>query len=224
MLPKLIIYNTVSLDGCLTGFEPNLERYYEIAGNYKADTVLVGSNTAKTGMEMFLEEIPPEKDSDFKKPEIKSDDPTPLWVIPDSRGILQNILHVLRNTEYCKDVIILISKKTSKKYVNYLKERSYDYIIIGENHVDYKKAFEKLYHNYNVRVIRSDSGWTLNSILLEQGLADKLSLFISPIIVGNNKTNLFQNINSEKSKINLELVKNEIFDDNYILLVYKVKK
>jgi len=43
MLPKVIIHNIVSLNGCLTGFEFNLKTYYEIAGTYKPNLVSVGS-------------------------------------------------------------------------------------------------------------------------------------------------------------------------------------
>lgn len=226
MLPKIIIHNVISLNGCLTGFEPNINKYYEIAGSYKHDAVLVGSNTAKAGLEMFLEEIPPEKESDFVKPNIISDDPTPLWVIPDSRGILQNFLHVIRQSEYCKEIIVLISNKTPKSYKDYLEKRNYDYIKMGSYHVDLKLALKKLYNDYNIRTIRSDSGGTLNSILLEQGLVDKISILVSPVIVSNSEKHLIKSLNltPEKCKIDLKLIKNEIINDNYTLLVYQVKK
>jgi 2,5-diamino-6-(ribosylamino)-4(3H)-pyrimidinone 5'-phosphate reductase len=224
MLPKIIIHNVISLNGCLTGFEPNLERYYQIAGSYKHDVVLVGSNTAKAGFDMFLKEIPTEKKSDFVKPDNTEKNQAPLWVVPDSRGILQNLLHVLRQSEYCKDVIVLVSKNTPESYIKYLEKRNYDYIKIGVNHVDYKSALEILYNDYNVRDIRSDSGGTLNSILLEQGLVDKISLLISPVIVGKGDNYLFGGLNPEKYNSNLKLIKNEIFEDNSILLVYKVLK
>ena len=162
MLPKIIIHNVVSLNGSLTGFDPNIEKYYEIAGSYKHDAVLVGSNTAKAGLKMFYEKIPPENKSDLEKPIVKSDDKTPFWIIPDSRGILQNKLHVIRQSGYCKDIIVLISKKTPTTYIKYLKERNYDYILTGKDHVDYKQALEKIYNGYNVRAIRMDSGGTLN--------------------------------------------------------------
>ena len=224
MLPKIIIHNVISLNGCLTGFEPNLERYYQIAGRYKHDAVLVGSNTAKAGFEIFLEEIPIEKESDFEKPENFVNNQVPLWIIPDSRGILQNLLHILRQSEYCKDVIVLVSKKTPEAYIKYLEKRNYYYIKTGEIHVDFKSVLERLYDDYNIREIRSDSGGTLNSILLEQGLVDEISLLISPVIVGKGKNYLFGGFKSEKHKGNLKLIKNEIFDDNSILLVYKIIK
>ena len=161
-----------------------------------------------------------------KKPIIKSEDKTPFWIIPDSRGILLNKLHVIRQSGYCKDVIVLISKKTPTVFINYLKERNYDYILTGEYYVDYKSALEKIYNEYNVKAIRTDSGGTLNSILLTQGLVDKISILLSPVIVSKSNNYLIKNldITPEKSKIDLELIKNKIVDKDHVLLVYKVKK
>jgi len=48
MLPKVVIHNTISLDGSTTGFDANLEVHYGILGSYEPDAMIVGSNTAKT--------------------------------------------------------------------------------------------------------------------------------------------------------------------------------
>lgn len=212
----------VSLDGFVDGFEPNIGTYYAIASSYRPDASLVGSTTAKTG----ITELPPEEESDFKKPRIKSSDKRPFWVIPDSRGILKNLLHVYRRMEYCKDVILLVSKSSPQSYLDYLKERHYDIITTGEDYTDYREALEILYNRYKTRVVITDSGGTLNSILLEEGLVDEISLLISPVLVGNKNTNLFRSLKltTQKKKIDLELLKNEIIDKNHVLLVYKVLK
>ena len=220
MSPKVIIHNVVSLDGCLTGFEPKLDTYYKIAGSHESDAVLVGSNTAKTGIEIFMEKIPLEEESDFIKPEIKSNDPTPFWVIPDSRGVLLNLLHVFRRFKYCKDLIVLISKKTPEHYIKYLKERNYDYHVVGDDHVDLNVSLEILSERYQVRKVLVDAGRILGNLLLERGLVSEISLLVHPIIVGKGSYNIFGNIDKT---ISLELQKKETFDDENIWLVYKVK-
>ncbi len=53
MLPKVVIHNSISLDEPLTNFEPNMELHYRIAGNYKPQVHLIGSNTVKVGIELF---------------------------------------------------------------------------------------------------------------------------------------------------------------------------
>ncbi len=65
-LPEVIIHNSVSLDGSLTGFNLDMDLHYRVMRNLKPDLHLVGSNTAKTGIDM--EEIPQETKNDFKKP------------------------------------------------------------------------------------------------------------------------------------------------------------
>lgn len=60
MLPKVILHNSISLDGSLTNFEPNMEQHYRIAGNYKPQVHLVGSNAVKVGVELFGQKVLPE--------------------------------------------------------------------------------------------------------------------------------------------------------------------
>ena len=58
MFAKVVDHNSISIDGSLTNFEVNMPLHYKIAGNFNADMHLVGSNTAKTGIDLFLKEIP----------------------------------------------------------------------------------------------------------------------------------------------------------------------
>ncbi len=62
----------------------------------------------------------------------------------------------------------------------------------------------------------------LNSILLEYGLVEEISLILTPEITGRNGTNLFRNL--EKSGIRLELLKNKIVEKKYVHLAYRVLK
>ncbi|WP_292376486.1 RibD family protein [Methanosarcina sp. UBA411] len=222
MIPKVIIHNSISLDGSTTGFEANIEVHYKILSSYQPDAMIVGSNTAKTGTQFFCEKIPPEEESDFKKPEIQPDDPRAYWLIADSRGILEGLMHVFRRSEFSKDVIVLVSEKTPEAYINYLKERNYDFIQTGADRVNIRQALEIANEKYGFELVVSDSGGILNSILLEQDLVEEISLILTPEIVGKNGTNLFRNL--EKSGIQLGLLKNEIVEKKYVRLVYRVLK
>jgi len=68
MLPKVIIHNSISLDGSLANFEVNMGLHYQIAGNFKPDAHFIGSNTIKTGIELYGKESAPEESIDFDKP------------------------------------------------------------------------------------------------------------------------------------------------------------
>jgi 2,5-diamino-6-(ribosylamino)-4(3H)-pyrimidinone 5'-phosphate reductase len=62
MLPKVIVHNSISLDGSLTNFEPNMELHYQIAGSYKPDANLIGSNTVKTGLKLYNDSVTSEEE------------------------------------------------------------------------------------------------------------------------------------------------------------------
>ena len=222
MLPRLVIHNSISLDGSTTGFDANLDVHYGILGSYEPDAMIVGSNTAKVGTQFFCEKIPPEDKEDFKKPDIHPDDTRAYWMIADSRGTLEGLMHVFRRSEYSKDIIVLVSEKTPESYINYLKERDYDFIRAGVERVDVRQGLEIAGERYGFKLVVSDSGGKLKSILLEQGLVDEISLVLTPEIVGKSGTNLFRGI--EKSGIQLELSRNEIVEKKYVHLVYRVLK
>lgn len=224
MQPKVIMHNTVSLDGSIKDFEVDLNLHYQIASEFEADIHLIGSTTAKTGIEMYAEEIPQEEKLDFIKPKFESSDERPLWVIPDSRGILENFLHVYRRSGYCKDVIILVSETTPRSYLAYLRKRHYDYVTSGEDHVDYYKAFETLNKRYKSKTILVDSGGTLGSILLENNLIDEVSIIISPVLIGENDTNLFRMLHKKNDNVRLKLLQNKIYSDSHLHLIYRVLK
>ena len=209
MFPKIITHNAVSLDGSISGFSIDLEKYYAIAGSLQPDAMLVGSSTAKSGLEIYSDGIPDESPADFVKPRITQDDNRPYWVIPDHNGLLQGRLHIFRRFEYCKDVIILLTEKSPESYVKYLMERNYDVIITGHEDVDLKKSLEVLANKYDCKVVMTDSGGNLNKALLEAGLVDEISLIINPILVDQKHLKLFRGINLSQKPLQLELISAE---------------
>ena len=219
---KVKIHNAISLDGSILNFEPDLGQFYQLSAGFNADMVLVGSNTAKTGIQMFYPELPKEEPEDFMKPSDKSHHCLP-WIIPDSKGILKGVLHVLRRYEHCRDIIVLLTEKTPVSYIKYLEERNYDHYIVGLDHVDLRKALELMSQRYGAKTITTDAGVTLNCQLLEQGLVDEISLLVSPVIVGNISVNLFSKLHSPKGGLKLELVKQEVLENDCLWLLYRVR-
>jgi 2,5-diamino-6-(ribosylamino)-4(3H)-pyrimidinone 5'-phosphate reductase len=216
MMPKIVIHNSISLDGSLTNFEPNMGLHYQIAGNYRPDVHLIGSNTIEAGIELYGNGVPPEEKTDFEKP--KRNKNLPYWVVVDTKGKLRGLLHTCRRFEFCRDVIVLVSEKTPKAYLQYLKQRNYDHHIVGKNHVDLKKAILLLSDKYKAKTILTDTGRILSNILLSKGFVDEISLLVHPIIVGNNSYNMFSDIAKSQS---LKLIECEILEKQYTWLVYK---
>lgn len=216
MSPKVIIHNSISLDGSISNFDVNMGLHYQLGGMYKPDAHLIGSNTIKIGIELYGS-IHREETKDFHKPE--RDENLPYWVIIDTKGTLQNLLHEVRRFEYCKDVILLLSKRTPECYIEYLSDRNYDFHYVGNEHVDLKKSLEFISKKYNIKTLITDCGKVLGNLLLNQGLVDEISLLVHPVIVGDNSYNVFGNVIRQ---IQLKLLKNEIRDGVYIWQVYKV--
>ena len=145
----------------------------------------------------------------------------PYWVIPDTKGALEGLLHTCRRFEFCKDVIVLVSEQTPKKYIEHLKERNYNYHVVGKKHVDLEKALELLSAKYGAKKVLADTGRVLGNLLLNQGLASEVSLLIHPIIVGNKSYNIFSNVGED---VSLKLDNAEILGKGYVWLVYTVSK
>ena len=219
---KVIMHNSVSLDGSFTDFEVNMGLHYQIAGRYRADASLIGSNTIKTGIEIYGREIPLENEADFNKPD--RDAALPYWVIVDTKGIAKGLLHTCRSFEFCKDVILLISEQTGEDYINYLKERNYDYLVCGDEHIDYEAAVGALNTNYRIETVLIDSGPTLNGVLLGKGLVDEISLLVSPVLVGGRSDKLLAHLNTDGQNVKLKLISCENMEKEYLLLRYEVLK
>ena len=217
MLPRVIVHNSISLDGSLTGFEVNMGLHYKLAATYKPQAHLIGSNTLIVGFESYGNGVPSEEKVDFSKP--KKDHSLPYWVVPDTGGKLLGMLHAFRRFEFCRDVIVLVSSITPKEYLRYLHERAYDYHVVGSEHVDLQKSLMLLAKEYGVRTVLVDAGRILSNMLLKQGLVDEISLLVHPVIVGGQSYGMFSDV---AGVTNLELRKSERLNERYTWLVYGI--
>ncbi|WP_292728404.1 dihydrofolate reductase family protein [Methanoculleus sp.] len=145
----------------------------------------------------------PETEADRHRPEMRPHDRRPLCVIVDSRGVLKDLLHFYRNMEHTKDVVVLVSETTPEDYLDYLREREYPFIRCGRE-----------------RVV-SDSGPDLNNILIQEGIADTISLIVHPVIAGDGEKKLFDRAGG---RVTLELQKAVPMEQGTVHLVYAVKK
>jgi 2,5-diamino-6-(ribosylamino)-4(3H)-pyrimidinone 5'-phosphate reductase len=217
MPPKIILHNSVSLDGSFVNFEPHMGLHYQIAGQYKPEAHLIGSNTITKGIELYGTGIPDEEETDFEKPSREKG--LPHWVVVDTKGSCKGLLHTCRRFEFCKDVIVMISEETPQDYIDYMEKRNYDFHKIGRSHVDLKKSLELLEEEYGIKTVLADTGRILGNLLLAQGLVSEISLLVHPVITGKKGQNLFSRI---EIPLKLELLKKEILEENYLWLVYQV--
>jgi 2,5-diamino-6-(ribosylamino)-4(3H)-pyrimidinone 5'-phosphate reductase len=183
MLPKVILHTAMSLDGRIANFPADLETYYSLALQWNPDAVLFGSETVLAAVRDNPSlEVPPEHEEMFRPPE-GGPDPRPLIVIADSRGRV-NCWDAIRMWPYMRDLLAFCSESTPQEYLDRMKERHVGTIIAGSDRIDMRAALDTLNREYGVKVVRVDSGGTLNSVLLQAGLVSEVSVLIHPIIAG----------------------------------------
>lgn len=154
------------------------------AARWNPDAILFGSETilAAARADPSLE-VPPEHEELFIPPTDAKTDPRPLLVIADSRGRVR-CWEAIRKWPYMRDVLALCSSSTPQEYLNYLKDRRIGAIVAGNDRIDMRGALESLNRQHGVKLLRVDSGGTLNSVLLHAGLVDEVSVLIHPFIAG----------------------------------------
>lgn len=178
-LPRVVVHNAASVDGRTTGFEPDLGLYYGLAARWQADAMLSGADTILAAPEGQIVEAA----DDPLGPTPDRDRTRCLLVISDSRGRLR-CWQAMRDAGYWRDVVALCSHSTPGDYLDYLGRRRVDYILAGDDHVDLGAALEELSARYGIKLVRVDSGGTLNGALLRAGPVDEVSVLIHPSLVG----------------------------------------
>lgn len=219
--PKIIMINAVSLDGSFVGFKFDMRLISDLTHDYRTVMVLEGSQSEVEGVtDLYKGNIPAEEESDFIKPDRGPEEP--YFVVPDSRGITKGLLHASRRLGFVRDVILLVTEKTSREFIDYLEERHFDYFVCGKDKVDFVKAFDLLSDRYGVDKIRVDAGPTLNRVLLDQGLIDEILLIVYPVLVGGSSDKLLNQLINSAEGINLELIEGREAGMGTMLLHYRV--
>jgi len=222
MLPTVIIHVGVSLDGRYDWSLDVESPYYEIVQMLESDADLSGSNTM---LNANLPEDPEVAFGDLYSEYINSPDRSTL-VVADSQGQVLN-WDLIKRQPWWRNYICLCSNKTPGHHLKYLKTQGVDYILAGEDRIEFKPALQELYSRYQLNVIRVDSGGILNGILLRAGLVDEVSVVVAPELVGGispysmyTAPDLF----SVEGVIPLRLVHLEHMQNDHVWLRYEVIK
>jgi 2,5-diamino-6-(ribosylamino)-4(3H)-pyrimidinone 5'-phosphate reductase len=224
MLPKVIIFDNISLDGRIDGFNIDDELYYRVANEWSLDAVLMSNNTvlkkfqSKNGNK--------NEDTDYKVEEINKIDNRPLLVVPDSQGKIRIWDEVLK-TQFFKDILVLCSRSTPKEYLDFLEERYIKFMVIGYDEVNLGTALEELNIQFGVKNLRVESGGKLNGLLLRDDLVDEVCVLIYPTLVGGISSDSIYSapdLISEEGIIDLKLLKMEKLKNETILLHYRIMK
>jgi 2,5-diamino-6-(ribosylamino)-4(3H)-pyrimidinone 5'-phosphate reductase len=223
MLPRVIVHNMVSVDGRMDWFAPDVGLYYEIAAHWHVDAILSGSETILVGLgelEAQPEDSPPDPPDEAKVGAASG----PLMVVVDSRGRIRR-WDLLKNQPYWRDVVVLCSSSTPVEYLHHLETRAVDYMVVGEEFVDLRRALDELNERFDVESVRVDSGGTLNGVLLRAGLVDEISLLVHPSLVGGTTPRsvfVAPDLTSPDNVIDLRLTHLEELSAGVVWLRYEV--
>ena len=106
----------------------------------------------------------------------------PTRIVVDSRARIPLEANVFRGATR---TIIAVSKKAGARKLKEIEKRA-EVIICGGDKVDLECLLEELY-NRGIKSILLEGGGTLNWGMLEHGLVDKVSVAITPRIVGGKR-------------------------------------
>ncbi|MFH0893764.1 MAG: dihydrofolate reductase family protein [Bacteroidota bacterium] len=215
MYPKIIMHNSISLNGAVNGFEADMATHYGVLNQLKGDAVMVGSQTILDA----AADIPPVPKKITGKPKKASDKTLPWWVVVDGKGKLKKQLHYFRNMEFIRDIIVLTTEDVSQDYLDFLLERDFEVISAGNKKVDIESCLTLLHSHYKIKTLVTDSGPALNDLLLEKKLISEVSLVMMPELVTAKHKCIFQNL---KKKVNLKLISAGSIDHTMVHLSYKV--
>jgi 2,5-diamino-6-(ribosylamino)-4(3H)-pyrimidinone 5'-phosphate reductase len=221
--PRVTVHASISVDGSMTGFEPDLAAHYGAAAAIPADARLIGSVTMATGLDRDESAqggaaTPPSARQPLRS---RPDDPSlPYWVVVDSTGRLHGRLDAVREFPPVRDVIVLVSRATPDSYLQYLADNRYRYLMAGDSRVALAKALSQLASVYGIEAVTVDSGPALLSALLDEHLVDEVSLLVHPVVVGAEGRHLFA---SSRSCV-LALLHSRADDAGRLLLRYLVQQ
>lgn len=146
------------------------------------------------------------------------------YIIIDNKPHLT--LSGLRFIANTSDKLILVTD--NKEHPAYNAKISNMEVMYYSSQRGFTKLFEQLKKKYDVKFITVQSGGTLNSALIREGLIDYVSLVISPALIGGKDTATLMDgeslhVKKELRKIRaLKLLENKILDHSYLHLIYEV--
>lgn len=193
----------------IIGVKEGLKQYYDIEQQTDLFSLNSGRVLAKVGVN--------------DKTDIPEKTPVTFVVIDNQPHLNERGLAYL--FQKAKQLIIVTTNKSHPAYSS--KEDNIK-IIDFENEIDFSQLFSKLNTDFGVDNLTVQTGGTINSILVREGLIDKLLLIVAPVLIGGQDTSSLIDGESihlpkELSKLKaLKLLKAEPLDNSYLKLEYEV--
>ena len=225
--PKTTLYMLMSLDGKIStgiadkldfdkdlpkikGVKEGLKQYYDIEKTTDAVSLNTGKVMAKIGVNTSKCPI---KNLNFVR-----------FVLVDNKPHLnkQGIINLTNNLKALYLVTTNKNHPALKLKIENLK------VFYYPKKINFKELFSKLNSVWDVKRMTIQSGGTLNTTLIREGLIDRISLVIAPCLVGGKDTptimdgESLSSIKELKHVKSLKLQKIKRLKNSYLHLTYSV--
>jgi|GEM_PF-5763295 len=211
---EIILLNEISLNGKSTHLKMQ-ETYLELNKRIPCDGIYMDESTAYNSVDKII----PEESQMKSKGKKSLNKQLPYLIISDFKGILTGYLHMFRQKEELRDIIIVTSINAPKEYLEYLEEREYSYFILDENSLDLEKIFEHFKNKFKINKIRVEVNGAFQKKLIQERRAKDLYLLIDAIISTGKIEGFEENLFSD-----FELLSAEALNKKMILAHYQINK
>ncbi len=192
----------------IEGVKEGLHQYYDIEKTTDAFSLNSGIVMSKIGV---------------NTPQNPIHCPDISFIIIDNNNLNEDGVNNLCNN--LKNLYLVTTNKSHPAYKTSNKNLT---IISYDDEVNFKDLFERLHNEYGADRVTIQSGGTLNSKFIREGLVDIVSVVVAPCLIGGKDTSTlvdgksFRLEEELKNVKSLKLIAVNKLDDNYLHLVYSV--
>ncbi|MBU0540348.1 dihydrofolate reductase family protein [Patescibacteria group bacterium] len=195
----------------IVGVKEGLKQYYDLERETDFFSLNTGRVFAKIGMN--------EKTDEPEKTVVR-------FVVIDNKPHLteSGVRYLAKKAE----TLIIITTNTNHPAFALQKEYDNIHILTYQEHIDFHDVFFKLKRDFGAERLTIQSGGELNTVLVREGLIDRVLLVVAPALIGGKNTATLMDGESlhsasELNKIkSLEFVQAKPLQNSYLLLEYKV--
>ncbi len=190
----------------IKGIKEGLKQYYQIEKRTDINSFNTGRVMVKIGMN--------NKQKEINKLPVN-------FIVVDNKHL--NKVGVENMIRKSKKLFLITSNKNHPSF----KFKEVETIYYNKQ-IDFNDLFTKLREKHNMKRITIQSGGTLNSTLVRNGLIDRVSLVIAPALVGGKDTSTLldgeslRTVKDLKKIKSLKLIKCEKLNNSYLHLIYYV--
>ena len=195
----------------IPGVREGLKQYYDLELGTDQFSLNTGRTLAKIGIN--------QKQNNTEQLPV-------TYVVVDSKPHLseQGVSHLAHKG---RELIVVTSHPAHPALV--LRERIANLHVLYYERIDFTHVFIRLKHEFGAESMTIQSGGTLNTTLVREGLVDRILSVIAPALIGGRDTPTLMDGESlhstaELSNIrSLGLVRATPLQDSYVLLEYEVR-